>query len=340
MTVPLLRALRATGADLPFGRPEAGHPGVALESWFWRLVDADAGVVVLCAATQVRERDGSHWLSVVLAARHADGSRSVVEGALGDVANDPHALGLRASGRAPGVAPGAAGGNFAASADRLEVDLGPAGRIDVRLDDAWRWPRRSLGGLGLGHAVPGLSQYWHPHLLGATVDGAASFGARVVPLDGASAYAEKNWGRGGTPRAWWWGQATPAPQVVLAFAGGVLDVGPARIPATAVVVRVGDDLAAFSPPLAYISSDVEPGRWRLDARTARWRVRIRAEAPGSPFDLPVPVPGERRTALLSHQHQEGELALTAWHNGRLHFEGSTAWAGLERGGRELERATG
>ena len=32
--------------------------------------------------------------------------------------------------------------------------------------------------------------------------------------------------------------------------------------------------------------------WSLDARSARWRVRIRATAPGRPFDLPVPVPGE------------------------------------------------
>ncbi len=128
--------------------------------------------------------------------------------------------------------------------------------------------------------------------------------------------------------------------MALAFAGGVLDVGPARVPATAVVVRVGDELAAFSPPLALITSDVEPGTWALDARTARWRVRIRATAVGAPFDLPVPVPGERRTALLSHQHQDGELELTVWRDGRKRFAGTSARAGLERGGRELHRATG
>lgn len=115
-------------------------------------------------------------------------------------------------------------------------------------------------------------------------------------------------------------------------------MGPARFPASAVAVRVGDDLAAFSPPLAVISARVEPAAWSLDARTARWRVRIRA--PGRPFDLPVPVPGERRTALLSHQHLEGELALTVWRHGRRRFSGATGWAGLERGGRDLHRATG
>lgn len=324
--------LRATGADLPFGRPEAGHPGVALESWFWRFVDPSTGSVVLLAATAVREASGEPWLSVVLAARHADGTRSVVEHALSSVRNDPHALELSAG--------DAQGGRLRATHKRLEVDLGAAGGMDVLLRDAWRWPRRSLGGLGLGHVVPRLSQYWHPHTLGATVRGSAWFGGRELALDGSSAYGEKNWGRGGTPRAWWWGQATCAPEVVLAFAGGVLDVGPARVPATAVVIRVGDDLAAFSPPLALISSRVGPGVWSIDARTVRWRVRIRATASGQPFDLPVPVPGKHRTELLSHQHQQGVLELAVWRDGRRRFAGRTAWAGLERGGRQLEHATG
>lgn len=332
MLATLLRPLRATGADLPYGRPEAGHPGVALESWFWRLVDPGAGQVVVLAATAVREPGGGTWLSVVLAAQHPDGTRSVVERALPSVENDARTLRLAAD--------DGEGATLRVSRDRLQVDLGPAARIDAHLDQAWHWPRRSLGGLGLGHVVPRLSQYWHPHLLGGAVRGSARFGERELPLNGSSAYAEKNWGRGGTPRAWWWGQATCAPDVVLAFAGGVLDVGPARIPATAVVVRVGDDLAAFSPPLAFISSRVDPSTWALDARTARWKVRVRATAAGRPFDFPVPVPGEHRTAPLSHQHQDGRLELTVWRDGRQRFRGESAWAGLERGGRELVRATG
>lgn len=331
MTAPFVRALRATGADLPYGHPEAAHPGVALESWFWRFVDPTAGDVVLVAATAVREHGGSVWLSVVLAARHADGSRSVVERALTGVQADSRALALTAGG---------ASGRFSASPGRLAVDLGPDARLEAHMDHGWYWPRRSLGGLGLGHVVPRLSQYWHPHTLGAEVRGAAVIGGRDVPLDGASAYGEKNWGRGGTPRAWWWGQAPCAPDVMLAFAGGVLDVGPARVAATAVVVRVGDELAAFSPPFARISSSVDLRSWAIDARKARWRVRIRATATGAPFDLPVPVPGELRTALLSHQHQDGELELTVWRHGRLRYAGTSARTGLERGGSELHRATG
>ncbi len=332
MPVPLLRALRATGADLPFGRPEAAHPGVALESWYWRFADADAGAVVLLSATQVLERDGEAWLSVVLAAQHADGTRSVVEAALGDVHAAPGALEVAATGRD--------GAWLRASATRVEADLGARGQLAVELERPWRWPRRSLGGLGLGHLVPRLSQYWHPHTLGGRARGAARFGARRVELDGTTPYGEKNWGRGGTPRAWWWGQAVCAEDVTVAFAGGVLDVGPARVPATALVVRVGDELAAFAPALALVTSEVAECSWRLDAWSPRWRARVRATATGAPFDLPVPVPGERRTAPLSHQHQDGALELVLWRDGRERFRGSSARAGVERGGRELERATG
>lgn len=318
-----VRAYRATGADLPYGHPLAGHPGVTLESWSWRLVDPATRTVVLLAATAVAEVGGV-WLSVVLVAQHADGSRSVVERALGEVHSSPRSLAVEAG-----------NGRFSANPGRLVLDLGPDAQLDVHIEEPFGWPRRALGGLGLGHVVPGLSQYWHPHLLGGTVRGRAVFGSRTVALDGATAYGEKNWGRSGIPRAWWWGQATCAPEVVLAFAGGTLDVGPARVPATAVAVRVGDGLAAFSPPLALISCRMGPRTWALDARSARWRVRVRATAEGEPFDLPVPVPGEQRTELLSHQHQDGELALTVWRDGRRRFAGTTSWAGLERGGRGL-----
>lgn len=130
-----------------------------------------------------------------MAARHPDGSRSVVERTLGGVVNDDTALALSAG--------GVAAGRLSVSPTRLDIDLGRDGRLDVLLDEGWRWPRRSLGGLGLGHLVPRLSQYWHPHLLGAQVRGRARFSEHELPLDAATAYGEKNWGHGGTPRAWW-----------------------------------------------------------------------------------------------------------------------------------------
>ena len=138
MLDPLVRALRATGADLPFGRPEAAHPGVALESWFWRFVVADTGTVVLLAATEVREPDGMTWLGLVLAARHPDGTSTVVERVLDDVRTDPRALALTAG--------SGAGDRLAVTRERLQVDLGADGGLGVQLTAPWRWPRRSLRG--------------------------------------------------------------------------------------------------------------------------------------------------------------------------------------------------
>ena len=324
----LLGVLRATGADPWAGDPAAAHPGVALESWSWRVVDRGAGRVVLVAATRCRDGQGADWGSVVVAAVGPDGQRLVRERSVDWVEADPERLAVELG---PGV--------LRADADRLAVDLGPDVRIEAAFAAPWRWPRR-LGGLGLGHAVPGLTQYWHPHLLGAGATGAARRGAAsAVDLGGAVAYGEKNWGRGGTPRAWWWGQAVLEEDVVLAFAGGVLDAGPLSASATALAVRTGDELAALAQPFALVDARVDPGHWRIDATSASgWRVRVRGEAAGAPFDLPVPVVGTRRLEAHSHQHLDGELWLELRRGRRVVYRGASGLAGLERGGRDLAEA--
>jgi hypothetical protein len=325
----LLRALRSTGFDPPFGDPAGAHPGVRLESHFWRLVDDASGLVVLAFATAARDPGGAPWTSVALAARLPDGRRTLAEHA---------APGLEASER--GLELRAPDGSFAADAHGLAVRLPTGETLDARLRDARPWSRRVLGGLGLGHVVPGLTQYWHPHLLGARVAGSARVdgGATALDLSGASAYGEKNWGRGGIPPAWWWGQAfVPQADAALAFAGGLLDFRAFTWRATALAVRLGDDLHAWAPP-QLLRTRVDTRRWRIDARDARIRVAVEAVAPGAALDLPVPVPGEHRTELLSHQHQDGRLRLTVWRGGRPVLRESTHLAGLERGGRLLPRA--
>jgi hypothetical protein len=301
---------------------------VALESWSWRLVDRAAGRVVLVAATRCRDGLGADWGSVVVAAAGPEGERLVGERTVDWVAADPGRLSVELG---PGV--------LRAEGDRLMVELEPDLRIDATFAEPWRWPRR-LGGLGLGHAVPGLTQYWHPHLLGARVAGTARLGSSgVVALDGAVAYGEKNWGRGGTPRAWWWGQAVLEDDVVLAFAGGVLDAGPLSASATALAVRAGDELAALAQPFALIDARVDPGHWRIDGASATgWRVRVRGAAATPPFDLPVPVAGTRRLEAHSHQHLDGALSLELRRGRRVVYRGETALAGLERGGRDLAEA--
>jgi hypothetical protein len=151
----LTRALRATGADLPFaGDPAAAHPGVALESWSWRLSDAGRGLAVLVAGTACRDAEGRPWALVSLGVRRPDGTLEVRSTTTDDVVLDETRLGLRL------------GGALHADAEGLRVRLDGAA-LDVDLQDRRPYGRRPLGGVGLGHLVPHLTQYWHPHLLGA-----------------------------------------------------------------------------------------------------------------------------------------------------------------------------
>lgn len=319
----LLGRWRATGADLPFGDPRAGHPEVALESYCWRIVDAARRRTLLVAATRCRDGAGRPWTSVVLSVLGPRGGRTVLEhsGDGGDL--DPGGLGVRLDDR------------LAADPDGIRIDLGPRGALDVAFADRRDWPRRSLGGLGLGSVVPGLSQYWHPHLLGARVTGTLRLGRDEHRLDGATAYGEKNWGRGGTPPAWWWGQAAFDQDAMLAFAGGVLRAGPAGVPATALVVRAGRELAAFSPPWL-VSLERETDVWRLRARSPTWSATVESAASGEPFHLPVPVPGTRELRALSHQYQDGRLAVRLRRGRRTVLHAETDLAALERGGLEAQ----
>ena len=175
-SVSLLEAYRRTGADPPFGDPRRAH-GVRFEGYYWRFTDVAAGrvVIVLCG---VSHDAAGGWALVALAA-HPEG---LVRSALVPAASaDRHSLGIEADGVLRG------------SADALHVDLGPDARLDVALHDRRPWPHRAFGGIGPAQIVPGLPQYWHPHLLGACVEGSARLGEQTVSLSGATAYAEKNW---------------------------------------------------------------------------------------------------------------------------------------------------
>ena len=205
-------AYRSTGADLPFRSPLSAH-GVAMEGYFWRFTDPATGRVVI-ALNGVNRADDGHWSTLGLAG-HPGGFLHTT--AHPESAAHPAGLGAYA------------GGAFQGEPDRLRVDLGPRSRLDVTITGPVPWPRRSLGGSSVFQAVPGLNQYWHPWLLGGTATGTATLGDDEWRLDGAQVYAEKNWGKGGFPDAWWWGQAQgfDDPRACVAFAGGLVTRRPA-----------------------------------------------------------------------------------------------------------------
>ena len=317
LPVRLRSAYRASGATLPFGDPRHAH-GIEMEGYYWRITDARSGHVVVALCGVSRAPDGD-WGAVALAGS-ADGflRESMVPWASAARSG----LGVRA------------GSSLEATEDRLTVDVAPAARLCVRFHSPTRWPRRALGGLGAAQAIPGLGQYWHPHLLGARVEGHAVLGDRTIELDGATAYAEKNWGAA-FPGRWWWGQAHgfDDPGVCVAFAGGGLERGPFELAATSVIVHLAaGETLRLVPPLAITAVDTGASAWRVRARSARHRVTIEGDSGGSKSHLlPVPVPAERRTVNRARQYLAGRMRVEVHTGRRLRYRGESMLAGLEVG---------
>jgi hypothetical protein len=274
-----------------------------LDGWFWRFTWPDGrAAIVLCgvcpgwALAGVATHPGRSWRSAILDGPHADGT---------------------------GVRIGPA---FAGQAERLRVDLGDGARVHADLRDVIRWPR-PWHGTGPAGWLPGLRQYWRPLVLRARAEGTVA----GWDLDGATAYAERNWGAG-FPPVWWWGEAHDfdGDPVTVAFAGGPA-IGPLR--ATAVVVHVGGRLVRLGEPLlAGVRARIAPGQWVLRGRSPGHRIELEAEAdPAAAHVLDVPVPAERRTVPWSHQHLAGRLAVRVTRRGRLVYAGESTLAGLEQG---------
>ena len=321
----LRSAYRASGADLPWGDLRRAHPGVRMEGYFWRFTDPEGGRVLIALCGVNRARDG-FWSTLGLAS-HPTGFLRTVAHPEGWA--DPAALGARA------------GAAFDGRADRLSVDLGQDARLEVRVDRPVPWSRRSLGGSSIFQAVPALNQYWHPWLLGGRAHGTAVVGDQRWELDGWQVYAEKNWGAGGFPEAWWWGQAQgfEDADACVAFAGGRIQSGPLRTEVTAIVVRLpgGRLLRLGDPLLSPTRARVTDESWSLQARGARWSVEVHGASPlSSAHVLPVPLPLERRNVPGAIEHLGGRLDVIVRERGRIVWRGTSKLAALEHGG--IERA--
>lgn len=310
----MLSAYRRTGADPPWGDPRRYH-GVPMEGYFWRFTQAAGGHVAIVMCGINRARNGERWAFVGMAAHPGGFFRWA---AVQDARADRAGYGVQA-GRA-----------FSAGPDHIRLNLGPDCRVDAAIAAPVAWPRRAFGGLGGAHAIPRLSQYWHPHLFAADVRGSVVAGESAFTLDGAGAYAEKNWG-GGFPDRWWWGQAHDfGDDVSVAFAGGPVGIGRARLHATAAVVRLDGTVLRCRPPASIAVGD---GTWRLRARAGSHRVEVEGTAePGTAHALTVPLPAERRAADRSQHHLAGAMRVRVTRRGRTVYAGESALAGLERGG--------
>jgi tocopherol cyclase len=310
----MLAAYRRTGADPPFGDPR-GYHGVGMEGHYWRITQPATGAVVVAIVAISRDAAGEPWAMASLAA-HPQGT--VRSATVFDAWAAQRGLALRA------------GEAIAADERSLRIAVDDAA-LEVAFADPQPWPRRAFGALGPAHAIPGLSQYWHPWLLRARVTGSARVGGADIDLDGATAYAEKNWGTGGMPPRWWWGQAHgfDRPDVCVAFAGGRAGIGPIRTTATALVVALGSEVRTVVRPPRPLEVAVDERSWRLSGGG----VEVEGHAEGvAPRLLPVPVPHERRRlADWAPQHLAATLRVKVRRRGRTLYEGTSHLAGLELG---------
>lgn len=320
----LLRRYREGGATLPFGDLLTAHD-VAMEGYFWRFTQPESGRVVIALCGINRAPDGN-WATLGLAAHPGGFLRTEV-----------HPEGTAHPSRLGALA----GTSFSGGADRVQVDLGHDAQLDVRITPTLPWPRRRFGGSSVFQSVPALNQYWHPWLLGGRAEGRAVLGDEVWELDGAQVYGEKNWGRGGFPDSWWWGQAQgfEDPSACVAFAGGEIHTGPLRTTVTPVVVALpgGRVIRLGNPVVSPIRAHVTDESWSLRGGNRRWNVEIEGKAPiGRAHVLPVPLPAERRNVAGSIEHLAGTLRVTVRECGIVVWEDESALAALEHGG--LERA--
>ena len=319
----LLDAYRATGADLPFGDPTRAH-GVAMEGYFWRVTDAPTGRVAI-ALIGVNRGPRGPWATVGIAtSAHGDRPAGLVTHALPGSWADPDALGA------------GSGSAFVGTGRGVRVDV-PGASVALTITDPAVWPHRLAGGSSWLQMVPGLNQYWHPWLLGGRASGVVEIGGDRWELTDAQAYGEKNWGKGGFPDSWWWGQAQgfTDPDACVAFAGGQVSAGVLRTEVTAVVVRLpgGRVLRLGNPVTSPVAARVGDDRWSLRGRSATWRVDVDAHAePAAAHVLPVPLPEQHRNTPGALEHLAGDLSVTVRNRGRVVWRGTSRLAGLEHGG--------
>jgi tocopherol cyclase len=306
---------RRTGANLPHGDPLPSH-GARMEGYFWRVTDVVTSrvIVVLCGVN--RHPDGD-WATIAIAAEPGGFVRSAV---VPDAASRRDVFLVTAG-----------DGAFRATSTGVHVDLGTGATVDLSIDRVVGWPH-ALGGGGVFSAIPFLGQYWHPHALGGVVSGQASIGSETWVFDGADIYAEKNWGAG-FPERWWWGQAQgfDRPDVCVAFGGGRLTAGPLAMTVGGAVVRVGNDVIRFAPPLSIVRSSTDGKRWDVRARRHGCTLRLVGVGIGDPHVLPVPLPAQRRNIDTDFEFLAAHMTIEV--TGAVRYSGETNLAGLEIGQR-------
>lgn len=327
----LAAAYRRTGAELPGGDLVGGR-GVSMDGWFWRITDVEQQRVAICLAGVCTPRSAAPWGIAGIASEPPALLHTAV---LDEATAVPRGLDVRMAG---------GDGHVTATRERLDARVGDA-HLQVRFDRLDEW-RGLLGGSSIFQVVPGMNQYWHPWVLGGSASGSLATPSGTWEFTGAQVYAEKNWGRGGFPTAWWWGQAQGFTErdACVAFAGGRIHLGrPGRdarlhTEVTSLVVRLpsGEQVRLGNPGIDPVTTRFDGDEVHVAGHSRTWRVEVRGHSPvAEAFVLPVPLVEQRALAPAALEAQTSSVEVRVWRRGRLYWQGSSSLAAIERGGREV-----
>jgi hypothetical protein len=109
---------------------------------------------------------------------------------------------------------------------------------------------------------------------------------------------------------------------------------------TAVVVRLGERVLRFAPPVARAQARVDAHGWQVRVRSPRYRLELEGVAgEEGAHRLPVPDVRERRVEMRSQQVLAGRLRLRLQRGRHMLIDAVSPLAGLELGEPPRERAS-
>lgn len=218
------------------------------------------------------------------------------------------------------------------SAQQLTIDL-PELKIELQFSDVHPWPKRPLapGVMGWYGFVPrmqcyhGLVSFYHELQGSITVQG------RSHSAKGGVGYIEKDWGSG-FPDAWVWCQSnhlsgTTRPASLMASVASIPWLGSSFVGFLATFLLEGELHLFTTWARAQVQTRfLQQGgvELRFSAPGKELIVTGRA-APGG--DLISPIAGAMAGKI--NESLQAELGVIFYRNGKVEYEGTASWAGLE-----------
>lgn len=178
--------------------------------------------------------------------------------------------------------------------------------------------------------------YWYPAQASARMSGTIKYRGRIISLNGAPAYQDRNWGRS-FPKWWTWlvsNNFKNSPGTVLASGGGQPKIYPGVEPIQTVTIGLRHEGKEylFRPTMGdIVTVDVNFGKWEVNARN-KWgeRMQISAYAPREKFLL-LQFMTPQGKMYNDYEALKGNIKVKLYKGAKLLADLETAEGGIEFG---------